>query len=133
MPTGWEYRGAAAQMNGFAEECADFGRKLQNQRYDTGIQGGRLEGDIDTALDASMINAHQAADQCRQLADELTARAIVCDDYAAALALHQQRDRNWREANTAFRRAIDADSGRFPPHPGTRPVPPPTPPSWVSI
>ncbi len=126
MPTAEQFR-AAARSARAAATAADGAEQLIDEcQRDTGLQGGRAMLTVDEALMTSRYQASVIGDDCRRLADELDARAVVCDEHVRTLRAHDWAVRDWRRAYENW--VSDPAAHRAP---GPQPRRPDPPAHWV--
>ncbi len=81
---------------------------------------------VDEAMMTSQYQASVIGDDCRRLADELDARAVVCDEHMRRLQAYDWAVRDWQRANDSWRADPVAHAA-----PGPRPRRPDAPAWWV--
>ena len=96
-----------------------------------GINGGRLERLVDTALVANALSAQTLRQQCDELADLCLERAAVCDEYARQLANWNSAVDAWEDRRDTWLRQPEGLRGRY--GPGQPPRPLEDPPDWVEV
>jgi hypothetical protein len=131
VPTSTEFRAAARHLLAAAEDATAIANRLWRIGNDHGVDGGRLEVLVDTALSANALTSDTLAQHCSDLAELCLQRAAVCDDYADQLA-------QWARSLDAWELRRDDWASRATPHsgprsPGPRPRQPAPPASWVEV
>lgn len=122
MPTGNEYRQAAANLRGIA--CAVKERHEPIDRdWSDAVIGGRLSVTVRTAIDSSKDLTAVISNQVSALADECLVRAAKCDAFDAELTAYHAR------MNSCRAEAAIAEPGDPTPNWPTRPVPSET---WIT-
>lgn len=118
MPTGTQFRQTASALDVLGQASADARADIFRLGPNTGIRGGTFATTIERGLDTTSINLGTVSTRCLTEAAEARRRAMICDQYTAAIRSYHVRLTNWQN------RPAEASST-------PQPAPPIRPATWA--
>ncbi len=130
VPTAAEYEVWAWRLGALADELTGLTGPLLRVASPEAVVGGMVAVTVDVAVRAAQANSLDAAGRLVELGEECRRRAVVCGEYAEAMALFERRTDLWRSAVGEWLEQAGAGGGVV----GSAPTPPREPPRpyvWV--
>jgi len=130
MPTGSEFRSAATKLRGEAILADIAQQNVQSTNTAPSWYEGPYLVPINQVMDASIINLGLIAAEERRLAEEYDRRAVICDDYTAAMKQWRIYLADWEERKADYDKYYNVATVTVD-LPGAKPAEPVRWPMWV--